>query len=307
MRDARLVLLAVSLLVGCESLSKPKVDDPVFSKPPPRRPVPDRQPAESAVLPEQPHAASVDDDNPFKIIRPLAGVDHGQAAVEPDQPEVVATVNGSPIFASEVLDRYGMQLAQARQQVSPEEYRKLRSALIKRDLEGHIERRLLVSALRSTLKPQQSEMVDKQLDKGFEAEIARLKRELNVNTKHELEIEVNKQGTSLANLRNAFANQRLAREYLALKSKNGQKIGRQELVNYYQNNLDDYAIAGAVKWQQIVISRTGPGGDQAASKKLDQAIDDLKRDVDFANVARQYTFSHRQTRFCVGFIEKTGL
>ncbi len=290
MRGARLVLFALSALVGCDSTNKVKVDNPVFSEPPPRKAVPEKQTIGTEYHSEAPNFSRVNYDEPFKNSQPDFREDRGASTVELADSEVVATVNNSPIFASEILDRYGVQLARARQQVSPEEFQKFRSALIKQDLKGHIERKLLVLALRSTLKPERFDLLDQHIDQSFEKEkVASLKKQFNVNTKHELEIELNKYGTSLATLRNGFANQFMAEQYLRLKSKDGRKIGRQELIDYYQQHLDEYAIPGAVKWQQIVISRTGPGGERAALEKLNKVVDDLKQDVDFGDVARHYS------------------
>ncbi|MCH7871913.1 MAG: hypothetical protein IID33_09460, partial [Planctomycetes bacterium] len=139
-----IVFIGFLSLAGCNTLGTAKVDNPVMGPPPPRMALTEQANRKTAerndLTPRQ-----YDENEPQGEIS-LASVVEPQPATGDrlDGSQVVATVNGIPIFDSEVLERYGLQLKQAKQQVSPEEFQQLRTGLIKRDLQGHLDRRLLV-------------------------------------------------------------------------------------------------------------------------------------------------------------------
>ena len=58
--------------------------------------------------------------------------------------ECLAIVKGSPILASELLERYGKQLSKAKTQLPPERYEEACAKLIQRDLGRHIEQKFLL-------------------------------------------------------------------------------------------------------------------------------------------------------------------
>ena len=293
-----IALVAGLSLFGCDSLSKPKGGNPVFGEVPPRKSMAEQQLAsnQSELDEAQFDSEGVFEDDQGWKVRPAGSVldpesdfsNRPRIGTASDD-EVVATVDDQPIFAAEVLERYGVHLVKARQQIPPDQFRILRRSLIKRDLKGHIERTLLVAALRKMLKPEQLEKLDAELSQMFESEIERLKEQLQVNTDQELEAALVKQKTSLASLRDAFAGQNMAREYLTLKTKSRKKIGRHELLDYYRDHLDEYDVPGSVKWQQIVISHAKHGGKTQAVEVLNQLAGELEQGADFGDLARKHS------------------
>jgi len=203
---------------------------------------------------------------------------------------VVATVNGSPILASEVLERYGVQLIQASQQLPPDKFDQVRETLIKRDLKGHIERQLLVSSLKEMLKPEQVKMLNSHLDQMFEQHLLKLKAEIGVETNHDLEEVLQKQGTSLGDLKTGFTNQQMAMEFLGMRAEKAQTaITRPDLLKYYEAHIKDYDQPARVKWQQIYLSHAKNGGKQGSDRVLTQVIAELKQGTDFAAVAKKHS------------------
>ena len=288
MRGARFSLIAVLALLGCNSLENVKVENPVMGAPPPRVAAPDERLRGDAYV-NNPIEPSVPDVDPGEVVPVDFGLKPDTQHDELSGSQVVAKVNGKPIFAVEALERYGTQLAQARAQMSPAQFRRMRESLIKRDLEAHIERKLLVESLRSTLQKEQLEALEGHLDQMFAKEIARMTQELGVNTKRELEIELNKQGTTLENLRNTFGHQQMAREYLFAKVKRQRNFGRRDLIGYYNAHSEDYAVPGRVRWQQIRIDYDKHRGKRNALRVLEKAIEELLEGADFGEVARRYS------------------
>lgn len=202
---------------------------------------------------------------------------------------VVARANGAPIFAGEVLERYGDYLRAVRPKVSDADFQKIREAIIQRDLKGHIQKHLLVERTKGELKPEQLKALQDQLDKMFEKKVEQLKKELKVSTRTELERELNNRGTSLNDVRNSFVTQGIAQGYLEARAKRPGPITRQDLVDYYHEHQDDYKVPAKVRWQQIQISHSGAGGRAKAEAKLREARAELDRGVPFAEVVLKYS------------------
>jgi hypothetical protein len=184
MSTARLLLIAVLGTAGCNGPAKN--DNPVLGPPPQR--VSLKDPAGSPL--EQLSYVTDTTDPTVRGSSPTV-VQAGGAAADGDAGDalfgarVVATVNGAPIFASDILSRYGPYLKEV-QKRAPEQFDMVREQIIRGNLKHHIERVLLAEMMRNTLKPDQLKQIEQQLDVAFESEIKRLRLELKVNTTPEL-------------------------------------------------------------------------------------------------------------------------
>ena len=294
MRISHTLLAALVALTGCGTTNKAsKVDNPVMGDPPPRKvaktqETPDRGKANASPTAQRGDPSTrqkinlIGSDN-VPVERRSAGIN------DLADYQVVAKVNGAPIFAYEVLEPYAKFLSERKQAGSTAEYRGLRNALIKQHLRPHIERKLVIESLNATLKPAQVKQLEQHVEGKFEQELGRLKKELKVKANLELDRELQNQGMSLAGYRNRFINQQMAREYVAAKSQPSQSISRKDLIEYYQAHLDEYALSSQVKWSQIVISHSKRGGKPEALKVFEKVVAELKRGTAFSEVASLYS------------------
>jgi parvulin-like peptidyl-prolyl isomerase len=203
---------------------------------------------------------------------------------------VVAEVDGTPIFADDVLEPYKGQLAQALQQLTPEQLSKLRAKLIRQDLKQHIEKAVLIAALYEGLTEEQHQKMDAQVDQLFNNnEVPRLQKLFKVGTRVELERALDAQGTTLANQKSAFAAREMAMLYIGQKASANVRFSRQDLLKFYEDNKQQYYTKPKVRWQQILISKTRPGGKQESVTVLRDAITGLKNNEDFGDVAKKYS------------------
>lgn len=281
---AAFLAVAFVALAGCDKSKPVRVDNPVVGPPPPRVTPTDLQ---------------IDQQN-------YAGLDHssesGKTVVQTtssnsvnskpgalDDAQIVATVNGFPILAGDVLERYGMQMKQIKSQAPPAQYQQARYQLIQRDLPGHIERALLVQTLKSQIDAEQMDNVKAQLDTLFEAEVLKMMERTNSVTSHELNQKLKQQGTSLEQLRSAFGTQQLAMQYLALEAREDKIYSRSELLEYYRDHIDDYTNPARVKWQEIIVYFKPHGGKSGAADVVKKAIRELQSGADFADVARNHS------------------
>jgi len=287
-------------LSGCQWLNSlgpsPKVN-PVMGEPPPRLNVADRDNRPGNENP----ARNESPDNGTHIGGGKRGISQVSQirSNDPDEPvhpdddfvgtQIVATVNGTPILASDVLERYKSQFRRVQSQATPAQLRTIRERLIKRDLETHVESTLLAEALKASLPPEALEKLDEAVNKAFEKHIDRMKKEMQVATKADVQARLAEDGTTLATLRDMFANQQLAAQYFQQQAKKEILIGRREILEYYESHLPDYAIPAKVRWQEIQISFDEHGGRDEAFAVLQKAIDELKQGSDFGAVAKKYS------------------
>ena len=311
MRRAVLLLLIVLPCAACNSLQK-KHDNPVMVQAPRRVPSiePDKETQIANASPDS--EATTSDDDKIKLV----GLKSDPSELKADpwadwhddsaiyNSKVAATVNGAPILNGDVLDRYAGVVIAAREQMqllwshpeklpkgqtrpTPEDFEQFREMLVKRDLAGHVQRRLLVERMKSSLKPDQVKAMNTHIDQLFDKEIEKLKRELKVSTRTELELELNKKGTTLDNVKDNFATERLAMEYIVLKSEKPEPIDRLDLVAYYKEHLDEYAIPAKVKWEHIQASFGPERSKSEAKKQIEAALKELDSGVPFDQVAKK--------------------
>jgi hypothetical protein len=278
MRTSHIVLTVLLAIAGCKGDTGlgPKVDNPVVGPPPPRK--------VGARNSEQTARADRQDDERSGVKLVGAIESDSEIPKELEGNRVVATVNGSPLFEAEILERYAEQLERLREQMPPEQYRKQTEQLIERDLRAHVERKLLSEAMRRSLKKDQQKQIDEFIKKQLQEQLNQMKREMNVSSTAELDRELQKHGTSLAMVEYQFRNKVMAQQYLATKVKNNNKLSRQDLFAYYQQHLKDYEFKRRVRWQQILISRAN---EQQARAKLRILADGLKEARDFGELAAE--------------------
>jgi len=166
---------------------------------------------------------------------------------------------------------------------------RLREKLVKENLQQHIEKAILLTALRSDIEEEQYEQLTTQVESMFDREVEKLKKRYDVQTKIELERLLEEQGTSLENLQNAFAARELSMFYIGRKAQSDARFSRDELKAWYEENKDQYRIDAAARWQQIRINQDREGGRAAALKTMQQAIDALRSETEFDAVAKQFS------------------
>ena len=280
------IVLCLSLLVGCQ---KPKMPGFISKLTKTSSEAEDKAPPRTTFASDAPSSIPMGETDYEGSSIQLTDYSGDSAPVELFGATVVATVNSLPIFADDVLQPHNLNLEKAATQLSPAELNRLRAKLIQQELPQHIEKALLMSALRDDIEEEQYEQLSTQVNNLFEREVDKLKERYNVETKIELERILAEQGTSLESLNNAFAARELSMFYIGRKSKDVTRLSRQELMEWYEQNKAQYAIEAAVKWQQIRINVTPDGGREAAFAQMKQAIDALRNGTEFGAVAKQFS------------------
>jgi parvulin-like peptidyl-prolyl isomerase len=183
--------------------------------------------------------------------------------------------------------------AMAEGKLSPAEAEGLRGArkTVKMALQQHIDQELLLQALKAKLKDEQFNGFKKQLDNHFNTDyLPQEMKRLGVTTPGELELILQKSGSSLEAVRTTFRNREMAREYQRSKSVVHDGFDRPDILKYYHEHHEDYAITATAKWEHIQIKFAKQrGGKAGAKKKLDEVLERLEAGDVFAVVAEKYS------------------
>ena len=288
------------LLIGCDTLGKvTKFKNPVMPEPPPRiaransepgtpgNPSRDREPSGIVQVSAEEPGQTAGDDLALASGPPIFKDELRHSAGE-----VAALVNGNPIFMDDLLLPYTKGLAKAEKEAAKRgrlpEFQAQRRQLARQGLRGHIERQLLMQALKSKLKEEQITGIEKHLDEEFRNnEQKKMMRVYGVTSAAELDQELRKQGTSLATLRTTYRNQHMAQQFLASKAMPKTGMDRPDLLEYYQNHLEDYQYPGTVKWQQILLEYGKRSRDEA-HELAEQILGELAAGASFDELARKY-------------------
>jgi parvulin-like peptidyl-prolyl isomerase len=320
------ILLAIALfaLTGCDLFDPAKTNDPVFGPPPPRKLATSKStatpPASQTAENASGSGATPSNTTNSDGTQAASATTRGSAPAEelikrtsftanvsppskrlPDT-TVVAMVNGQPIFASEIFERAypeplppeGLSLLIAvkniaNKKVSEQDLRALQETAIKKYLKEYIRTRVVAQALESKLEKEQKDKIEEAIGKMFDEYVEKLKKDLKVSAKTEVEQRLRTQGTSLASLKVEFRYRLLADEYLRQKSKKPHVVGRQEVLAYYESHLADYSYPEKVNWQLLEISFAKHGGRAKSLAVLEKAVDALRRGENFAKVAKKYS------------------
>jgi beta-lactamase regulating signal transducer with metallopeptidase domain/parvulin-like peptidyl-prolyl isomerase len=215
--------------------------------------------------------------------------------------EVVAIVNGEPIVASEIFERWcqeplepaHMSLLVAKQEMQrgllPEdEYRELQDNALREFLREAINSRLMVQALQEILGKDKQRLVDAQIAFRFAEYLPRLKKDYGRATTSELEQRLGRQGTSIASLRKEHRLRLLADEYLRQQNR-ALEVGAEELANFYREHPGDYTFPERVRWQLLRVGFAQRGGREQARAIARQAVAALERGDDFGSVVHKYS------------------
>lgn len=260
------LLCSLLLSAGCNGRSY-KVASPVIGPVPPRIPASEVAENSRSTTSKNGKAVRAQDASIERIAyaqtQPLAMTD------------IIAEVNGEPILAHEVLDRYAPQLAEAKKKISPEQLRKAQFELIKKDLPNVIEQTLMVDSIKQTMKPEQLVSVEAQMDEFFEEEVDRLMKVTGAGSPTELEGILQSQGVSIVTLRKQFGDRQLAGQFMRSKMGSEPTASREEMLARYKADAESFTEAEEVKWQQIDIDYDAQGGvdeAEAVAQKLLQQI-----------------------------------
>jgi len=218
---------------------------------------------------------------------PIEFEDNGTKVAEA---EIAARVNGAPIFSDDLIKQLHAQdyVEQMRKAMPPEQFRAHRRALIKKFLEPQIDQEVLLQELKKKHKDEQIASMSKQIDQVFEREFLPTEiKNAKLHTRGELELQLQKQGSSIEALRASFRNRELARVSIGNKATVRDGFDRPDVLAYYKEHLEDYAIPAKARWEQIQLKFSRHHGKAKTGKKAEEILERLEKGEEFPAIAKE--------------------
>jgi hypothetical protein len=173
-----------------------------------------------------------------------------------DGSQVIARINGQVVQACEILWMVNLMIDKNRDKIPPDKMNEVRQLLIKRQLAGIVDRKLLYDAFRRNVPPENLPHIEENLVDPFEKqEIPLLMKQFKVDSQPELEKELCRMGSSLADAKRAFNERVIASEWMRNKIKVNEEISPIEIHDYYVQHVSDYDFPAKVRWEELMVRK----------------------------------------------------
>jgi hypothetical protein len=185
-------------------------------------------------------------------ITPLWNAD----ATSLDGCQIIARIDNQVVLACEMLWHVNFLIEQNQDQIPPHEIPRLREQLLKRELAASLDHKLLYGEFRRNVPAENMPRIEESLLEHFqEREIPKLMKQLQVNNQQDLERELVRLGSSLADARRSFNEKAIAGEWIQSKVKINEEVSPDQLMQYYQEHLADYEYPAQARWEELMIRK----------------------------------------------------
>ncbi len=189
--------------------------------------------------------------------------------------QVIAQFDNQVVLACEVLWRVNQMLelhqakASPEQRVPPEELAEVRAQLMKREVAAMVDRKLLYDEFRRKIPAENLPRVEKSLEEPFEEyEVPELMKQLKVDNRADLERELARLGSSLADVRRTFNEKVIAREWIKSKVKINEEVSPEQMLAYYREHIAMYEFPTQAKWEELVINKSRFQSEREAHEEI---------------------------------------
>jgi hypothetical protein len=177
--------------------------------------------------------------------------------------QVIARVDEQIVLACEVLWRVNLNMEEILKKVPegeslPQErldfYRK---GLMQKEVASMVDRKLLYGQFLHNVPKENMPKIEDNLRQPFdEREMPALMKQLSVDNQRDLEIELARLGSSLADVRRAFNERVIASEWIRSKIKVSEDVGPDEMIEYYRSHLKDYDYPSQARWEELMVRKS---------------------------------------------------
>ena len=171
--------------------------------------------------------------------------------------QMIARIDNQIVLACEVLWRVNHMIEMNRDKIPPDQIDAVREQLLKREVAGLLDRKLIYDEFRRTVPAENLPRVEENLLEPFqEREMPELMKQLKVDNQRDLERELARLGSSLADTRRAFNEKVIASEWVRSKVKINEEVTPDEMWEYYQAHLADYDYPTQARWEELMVRKS---------------------------------------------------
>lgn len=210
--------------------------------------------------------------------------------------EIIALVNGTPILAGDILglvnetiqERLAEVPPEQRSQITPEELKSFQAQAFRDMLPNFIETKMVyLDFMRNIPSDRHKEMQERldeqygklQLDKDMET--------AGVNSPAEFDMQLRTIGSSLEKKRRQFIERTIATEQIRQRAKINDEVTHQEMLDYYQDNLEDYRNPARSRWEQLMVRFDKYPTREEAWQQIVAMGNEVLRGAPLASVAKR--------------------
>ncbi len=171
----------------------------------------------------------------------------------PDDPRI----DNQVVLACEVLWRVNQTIELNGDKIPPNQIEEVRQQLLKREIATLVDRKLIYDEFRRNVPAENLPRLEENLVEPFqEREIPDLMKQLKVENQRDLERELTRLGSSLADVRRSFNERVIASEWIRTKVKINEEVSPEEMLEYYQAHLTDFDFPSKARWEELMVRKS---------------------------------------------------
>jgi hypothetical protein len=219
-----------------------------------------------------------------------------------------ATVNGTAILDDELREAVYPQLLALRSLPEPlrsEQQKKI----LEQELQQLIEREVILQDALARLKdrPQIVEKLKEAAGKDFDKKMRLLRERSNLKSDEEFKAFLRAQGLTLAGVRRQVERNFMAMEYMRNRVVPAiDRVGHQEITDYYEAHPEEFQIADSVTWQDIFIDASQFRARDEARASAENIMAQARNGADFLKLVNQYDKGDSSYRNGEGYGHRRG-
>ena len=170
---------------------------------------------------------------------------------------MIARIDNQVVLACEVLWRVNQTIELNGDKIPPDQIEEIRQQLLKREMASLVDRKLIYDEFRRNVPTENLPRLEENLVEPFqEREIPDLMKQLKVDNQGDLERELTRLGSSLADVRRSFNERVIASEWIRTKVKINEEVSPEEMLEYYQAHLSDFDFPSRARWEELMVQKS---------------------------------------------------
>src|SRR6266851_2721016 len=201
-----------------------------------------------------------------------------------------ATVNGTPILDEEVREAVYPYLLATQNLPEPERTTR-RKDIFEKEMQHLIEREVILQDMFARLNKNKPvlEKLREAAGKEFDKKMRETRKTVKIKTDEEMKAFFRMQGLSLQGVRRQVERNFMAMEYMRNRVMPAiDRIGHEQIREYYDGHPEGFQVADSVTWQDIFIDAGKHPHRDAARKFALELIDKAQKGEDFLQLVTHY-------------------
>lgn len=203
--------------------------------------------------------------------------------------QTLAIVGGYPVFVSDMSVELNQIIQQNLAGAPPEVVKQFRGEIIRRILPRYIDSKLMyVDVISGLPKEANLDKIFEEAGKQFDEHVLPvLQKQAKMRSAAEMDAYLRSQGSSLRLMRKSWSENELTKYMTKEKIQSDPEVTRQELLEYYKENEDEFKVVARARWEEIMVKFDQFDDRLSAKKAMAEMGNKIVGGASFAAVARK--------------------